>query len=87
MRETNDSTSGIKVVLQIADGLNTGIAQLALLNAAVEKAVRLCDEVLSASSTLDLLWTWGVRCEDRAIFDALATKFMQIQPKAATTSN
>ncbi|ETM35987.1 hypothetical protein L914_17207 [Phytophthora nicotianae] len=87
MRETNDSTSGIKVVLQIADGLNTGIAQLALLNAAVEKAVRLCDEVLSASSTLDLLWTWEVRCEDRAIVDALATKFMQIQPKAATTSN
>ncbi|KAF4039881.1 hypothetical protein GN244_ATG07975 [Phytophthora infestans] len=60
IRESNNSSSGIKMALQIADGLNAGAAQVALLNAAVGKAAILCDEVLCASNTLDLLWKWAV---------------------------
>ncbi|OWZ02866.1 hypothetical protein PHMEG_00025503 [Phytophthora megakarya] len=71
---------GIKMALQIADGLDEGVAQLALLNEAVTKALNLPEEKLCASSTLGLLWKWAIRCSDRAIFDSVAGKFIQTKP-------
>ncbi|KAG7395326.1 hypothetical protein PHYBOEH_003947 [Phytophthora boehmeriae] len=74
------SVMEMNLTLQLADGLDKGPGQSALLNAAARKAVSLDDAELCYSKPVGLLWKWAIRSEDNHIFESVVAKFKRIDP-------
>ncbi|EGZ25982.1 hypothetical protein PHYSODRAFT_487033, partial [Phytophthora sojae] len=77
---SNADDSGLRMALRIADGLNAGAAQQALIRAAAEKAAQLRGDELSKSSVVGLLWKRAIGCGDMDIFNIVANKFSDTKP-------
>ncbi|EGZ25970.1 hypothetical protein PHYSODRAFT_487458 [Phytophthora sojae] len=77
---SNADDSGLRMALRIADGLNAGAAQQALIRAAAEKAAQLRGDELSKSSVVGLLWKRAIGCGDMDIFSIVANKFSDTKP-------
>ncbi|KAE9035915.1 hypothetical protein PR003_g9770 [Phytophthora rubi] len=74
------SASGLELTLRLVDSLNTGTAQHALLDAAVEQSLTLDEEDLCSPNVNDLLWKWAIQCGDNVIFNTVASKFKRLKP-------
>lgn len=77
--ETDDTC--MKVALYIVNGLESGVARQALLEKAVEEALRLRPDKLCSSKAVDLLCKWTIQSGDKTSFDTVASTFKQIDPK------
>ncbi|KAF4131098.1 putative Fe2OG dioxygenase domain-containing protein [Phytophthora infestans] len=71
----------MKVALYIVNGLESGVARQALLEKAVEEALRLRPDKLCSSKAVDLLCKWTIQSGDKTSFDTVASTFKQIDPK------
>ncbi|OWZ15289.1 hypothetical protein PHMEG_00011107 [Phytophthora megakarya] len=79
IEETDDTY--MNMALRIVDGLGAGIARQALLQNAVEQASTFRQENLCSSKAIRLLWKWVLQCGDKTIFDTVANKFKETEPR------
>ncbi|KAE8990543.1 hypothetical protein PR002_g21123 [Phytophthora rubi] len=71
------------MALQVADGLDDGTsAKNALMQLALENAVKLSDTVIIAPVHGRMLWTWVIRSDDSRAFDMLANKVKNMDPRS-----
>ncbi|RLN86247.1 hypothetical protein BBJ28_00008396 [Nothophytophthora sp. Chile5] len=73
--------AGLELTLHVVDGLDRGHVQTILMRSAVGKAIEFPLKELAGSKSLDLLWKWAVRCEDKSILGDMVNYFKPMDPR------
>ncbi|KAG6950711.1 hypothetical protein JG688_00014037, partial [Phytophthora aleatoria] len=73
--EKNNGLSPLEMTLRVVDGLDSGTAQQALVEKAVEIAAQMADKELFTSNSIGLLWKWVIHSDDKNLFGTIAKKF------------